>query len=738
MSLVSGRASIIIITYNGLDYNRQCLDSIYAKTDYPDYEVIVVDNASQDGTPAFLLEYAQNHPNLRVILNSENEGFARANNQGAAAAKGEYLVFLNNDTVVTPGWLDGLLRHLQDPQVGIVGPVTNASSNETRILVDYENLDDLDNFARRRSALYHGKSFDIRVLPFFCVVIRHLVFIDTGLLDERFGLGMFEDDDYAMRLRQKGYRVICAEDVYIHHWGGSSFLKMDSESYWQLFRENRKKFEQKWGQKWKPHVNRQELQPDQIVQLTELVFSLQWSLLQLQGQIKTLNDQVNILKNEIKEIHASRGWKLVQQLWRVRLVLFPQHSRREKFLRKLAGKPLPEQPLVDQGEPDQETETKPQESKHGQLVVGGSEQKLAILAPQFFDFAGENLYLGGAERYLVELARLTRDLGFQPVVYQSGQGDWTREYDGFPVLGLDSAGDGLKLNEKFHTLIPESMPVVYLAFYLAAPRCVERSVGISHGIYWDNLHHKTLETQVNKFQEILHPITNLTKLVSVDTNTINWLRTIQPDLADKSIYIPNFVDPDEFHPVSKAGDDQIVILYPRRLYPPRGFWLVKEIVPEFIKAYPNVEFHFVGQANFQEEIAVQALIKEFPDRVQWRSLGLAEMYRAYQLADISLIPTVHSEGTSLSCLEAMASGNAVITTNVGGLPDLVISGYNGLLIEPTIPALREALHTLCQDALLRQSFSKRAVEVAATFSIQQWRTKWQKVLGEVIKGSISV
>jgi len=121
------KVSIIILTYNNLDYTRQCLESIFQKTEDVRYEIILVDNNSADGTRVYLKNLASEHTNLQVILNTNNEGFARGNNQGAAAAEGEYLVFLNNDVVVTRGWLRGLLRHVDDPNVGLVGPVTDSA-----------------------------------------------------------------------------------------------------------------------------------------------------------------------------------------------------------------------------------------------------------------------------------------------------------------------------------------------------------------------------------------------------------------------------------------------------------------------------------------------------------------------------------------------------------------------------------------------------------------------------------
>jgi GT2 family glycosyltransferase/glycosyltransferase involved in cell wall biosynthesis/aminoglycoside phosphotransferase (APT) family kinase protein len=252
-------ASIIIVTYNNLDYTRLCLESIYEKTVYPHFEVIVVDNASTDGTVEFLEGWAATHPDLRVEFSDTNEGFSRANNRGFALSSGEYFVFLNNDTVVTRGWLSRLIHHLDDARVGMVGPVTNWSGNESKIEVDYDGMQEMEAFAKAYTQAHEGVTFDLDVLAFFCTAMRRSVMEEVGPLDERFGIGMFEDDDYALRVKQKGYRIVCAEDVFVHHWGRASFSQLSDEAYLQLFDENRRQFEKKWGLTWKPHQSRKVL-----------------------------------------------------------------------------------------------------------------------------------------------------------------------------------------------------------------------------------------------------------------------------------------------------------------------------------------------------------------------------------------------------------------------------------------------------------------------------------------------
>ena len=250
------KASIVIVTYNNLRYTRLTLTSILAKTRYPHYEIILVDNGSDGDVTEYLAAVAAEHgERVRVILNGRNLGFAAANNIGIRDALdhgAERIVLLNNDVVVTPGWLTTLLAHLDEQHVGLVGPVTSFSGNEARIAVDYTEVSGIDPFARRYTRAHANVVFDIPMLAMFCVAARRDVIETVGLLDERFGMGMFEDDDYSLRVRQAGYRVICAEDVFVHHFGRVSFSQLEQERYQRLFEANRRLFEEKWQRTWMP------------------------------------------------------------------------------------------------------------------------------------------------------------------------------------------------------------------------------------------------------------------------------------------------------------------------------------------------------------------------------------------------------------------------------------------------------------------------------------------------------
>ena len=250
------KVSIIVVAYFNRELTRLCLDAVFRMTLHPNVEVIVVDNASTDGTPEMLEELAREHTNLRIILNRTNLGFAAANNQGIRAATGDVLVLLNNDTVPARGWLTRMLRHLEDPKIGIVVAVTNFSGNESRIAVPYTRLDDMPAFAEEYARANEGHAFDIDVAAMYCVGMRRDTHDAIGPLDEEFTVGMFEDDDYSHRARLAGFRVVCAEDVFVHHFGQASFGKLPKEEYDAIWRRNKAHYERKWGMRWMPHAGR--------------------------------------------------------------------------------------------------------------------------------------------------------------------------------------------------------------------------------------------------------------------------------------------------------------------------------------------------------------------------------------------------------------------------------------------------------------------------------------------------
>ncbi len=239
--------SIIMLTFNQLDYTRKCLESIEKHTKAR-YELIIVDNGSTDGTVEFLKDYAKTRANAELILNKENLGFARGNNQGIEKSKGDYIVLLNNDVVVTKGWLDKMVSYMEEnPDIGMAGPVSNNVSGPQKVedAPSGEDMDKIHAFARHISEENAGKVEDVLRLVGFCLLIRKEVIDLIGPLDENYGSGNFEDDDLCLRSSIAGFRHVILKDVFVHHFGSKTF-EGNNIDYNSSLDKNREYFARKW------------------------------------------------------------------------------------------------------------------------------------------------------------------------------------------------------------------------------------------------------------------------------------------------------------------------------------------------------------------------------------------------------------------------------------------------------------------------------------------------------------
>jgi GT2 family glycosyltransferase/Flp pilus assembly protein TadD len=239
--------SIIILTWNQSAFTQECLTSIERHTPEP-HEVIIVDNGSTDGTVTRLRELVKSRQHYSLIENNENLGFSHGCNQGIEASKGRAILLLNNDTVVTPGWLSGLQECLDSgADVGIVGPMTNSISGIQMVpAVGYSDTAGLDAYAVDFRKKYRGRRIPLRRIVGFCMLFRRELAERVGLLDERFGSGNFEDDDYCLRAALEGYRNLVAGDVFIHHHGSATF-RGNGIDFTKAMSGNHACFNRKWS-----------------------------------------------------------------------------------------------------------------------------------------------------------------------------------------------------------------------------------------------------------------------------------------------------------------------------------------------------------------------------------------------------------------------------------------------------------------------------------------------------------
>lgn len=240
-----GLTSIVILTHNELAYTQCCIDSLFRNTDVP-YELVLVDNGSTDGTVEYLRDLAATHKNVDVIENYDNLGFPKAANQGLRAARGDHLLLLNNDTLVTTGWLRRLLDALHsEPDIGLAGPRTSWPESPQQIENAPDDPDDVEHFAWQLRQTDSAGCESVDELVGFCLLMRRAVIDSIGFLDESYGLGQCEDKDFCRRAAAAGFELRIAGDVYVHHFGHRTFLGAGIDSG-ELLMENRRRFREKW------------------------------------------------------------------------------------------------------------------------------------------------------------------------------------------------------------------------------------------------------------------------------------------------------------------------------------------------------------------------------------------------------------------------------------------------------------------------------------------------------------
>ena len=235
--------SIIVVTREALDQTRRCLEALRRASDarHPT-ELLFVDNGSTDGTA----EYLEQQPDVTLIRNGENLGAPHARNQAIPHARGEQVVFMDSDVMVTAGWLRRLLFHAEvDARSGVVGCLCDRAAHAQQL--DYTGPDTpeaLDAFARERADTHPQKFRFQELLTSFLVLVRREVLDEIGGFDERFTPWGFEDDDFSLRAHLAGFRNRVALDVFVRHegYGGKK-----AERHAGLLERNWTKFAEKWG-----------------------------------------------------------------------------------------------------------------------------------------------------------------------------------------------------------------------------------------------------------------------------------------------------------------------------------------------------------------------------------------------------------------------------------------------------------------------------------------------------------
>jgi len=244
--------SIIVPIYNQHEITEECLRAVLDNTQ--NCEIIIVDNGSEPPIKPPFSGFTE----ITMIRNETNLGFPVAVNQGVAAAKGDIIVLLNNDVIVTPGWADRLINHLED--YAIVGPMTNYCAGKQQVsLPTYQSIEGLNKEASTLADTSAGESEEVNWVIGFCMMFKKSLYDELGEFDESLWPCSGEEIDFCLRARQAGHKVGIAHDVYVHHEGSKTFKDMENTGqldYQEICKRNDAHLTDKWGEGiW----NRQEI-----------------------------------------------------------------------------------------------------------------------------------------------------------------------------------------------------------------------------------------------------------------------------------------------------------------------------------------------------------------------------------------------------------------------------------------------------------------------------------------------
>lgn len=364
--------------------------------------------------------------------------------------------------------------------------------------------------------------------------------------------------------------------------------------------------------------------------------------------------------------------------------------------------------------------------------------KANIICGKYFDFAGNSTVIGGIESYITTLVTLFSEKGIQCTIFQMSNDKFEQVQGNFLVVGcgVRTPKELIGFIEKYKNIDLENDILIFSTDFLICRNQFKHSIAIQHGIAWDITalqKESDLNNILTVFKGTLRTVRKYTRykhcrhLVCVDYNFVNWYRTQIAHIDIDLHVIPNYSKiPTEIEP---KRNNNPRIIFARRLVEYRGTRIFTYAIQKVLKIYPEIEVTVAGEGP--EEPWMKEQLNQYKN-VQFIRYNAEESLTVHQRHDIAVVPTRGSEGTSLSLLEAMAAGCAVIATNVGGMTNIILDGYNGVMISPNVKELTEALLRLIEDVNRRSRIAQKGREtVAASFSYDKWKTKWLQVIEEV-------
>lgn len=384
----------------------------------------------------------------------------------------------------------------------------------------------------------------------------------------------------------------------------------------------------------------------------------------------------------------------------------------------------------------------------------GTLMKTAILYNKFFDYDGNEQHVGGIETYILCLARLCLEMGMETTIYQWSNHPFKKNVEGFNVKGIPvNHLRWKKRRQSFFQAVSAEIDMekdilIFGADHVNVPTNNPRHISIQHGVSWDLPAKYMTSRKIVKYAWAAklkkarlinfykRSFENCPNTVCVDYNFINWYRTTVTEEPEghRIWIIPNFSQIASVEQIKQRDyeGDIIHILFARRFVQMRGTRLIAEAAKYLLSKHRNIRFTFAGEGPDENWLRNLYAMEK---RVQFLKYMPDKILDIHLQHDIAVVPSVASEGTSLSVAEAMATGCPVVATATGGITNMIIHRYNGILVMPNAQSLRDGIESLIENPDLRRRIGLRAYETAReAFSLDQWRKSWQNVLKEVTHG----
>lgn len=377
---------------------------------------------------------------------------------------------------------------------------------------------------------------------------------------------------------------------------------------------------------------------------------------------------------------------------------------------------------------------------------GVDKPKAYILYSRLFELDGSGMTVGGIQTYLLNLAKIFEEKKYDTVIIQQANNDFVTEYNGLTIKGfkIKSNHIGKGLFSRIHSVLSSEDIVVWGTDAISCKTNHKRTIGIQHGIAFDyypleekkrrialSLGFGKLVKYLQRYKARLY-FKNSTYKVCVDYNFLNWYRTFCLPGQDKNIWtIPNFAERSTFKS-REININDIRIVFARRFQRKRGIEIFIQASKILLEKHKNISICFAGEGPYEDLITKE--LSEHIEKITITKYASEDSLKFHSQFNIAVIPTLGSEGTSLSLLEAMSSGLAVIATNVGGMTNIILDKFNGLMISPAAEDIVNSLEDLIIHPDLIQKLGENAkISVDDSFSLHLWKEKWLNVINHVEK-----